>query len=82
MRQVLQAKEKIENQTRIEKYMMLVEKGYVLYYTHQCPINAKYVPVVEESAAKNGIPFKAILLGNKEEAGMLLLFEQQLRNFQ
>ena len=58
MWQVLQAKEKIENQTRIEKYMMLVEKGYVLYYTHQCPINAKYVPVVEESAAKNGIPFK------------------------
>ena len=24
------------------------EKGYVLYYTSQCPFNAKYVPIVEE----------------------------------
>ena len=51
MRQVLQAKEKIENQTRIEKYMMLVEKGYVLYYTHQCPINAIPAPIACGEAA-------------------------------
>ena len=26
------------------------EKGYVLYYTSQCPFNAKYVPIVEQTA--------------------------------
>ena len=50
------------------KHPHIAEKGFVLYYTHQCPFNAKYVPVVEETAEKNGIPFKAILLGSKEEA--------------
>ncbi len=50
------------------KHPHIAEKGYVLYYTHQCPFNAKYVPVLEETAEKNGIPFKAILLGSKEEA--------------
>ena len=50
------------------KHPHIAEKGYVLYYTHQCPFNAKYVPVVEATAAKNGIPFKAILLSSKEEA--------------
>ena len=28
------------------------EKGYVLYYTSQCPFNAKYVPVIEDIAKK------------------------------
>ncbi len=50
------------------KHPHIAEKGFVLYYTHQCPFNAKYVPVLEETAEKNGIPFKAILLGSKEEA--------------
>ena len=50
------------------KHPHIAEKGFVLYYTHQCPFNAKYVSVVEETAEKNGIPFKAILLGSKEEA--------------
>ncbi|MBQ3894558.1 MAG: YoaP domain-containing protein, partial [Clostridia bacterium] len=44
------------------------EPGYVLYYTSQCPFNAKYVPVVEKTAAEHGIPFKAIHLTTKEEA--------------
>lgn len=44
------------------------EKGYVLYYTHQCPFNAKYVPVLEETAKKAGIPFRAIRLTSREEA--------------
>ena len=44
------------------------EKGYVLYYTSQCPFNAKYVPIVEKTAADNGIPFKAIHLESREAA--------------
>ena len=44
------------------------EKGYVLYYTNQCPYNAKYVPVLEETAKANGIKFKAIKLDSKEAA--------------
>ena len=44
------------------------ENGYVLYYTHQCPFNAKYVPIVEKAAKENGIAFKSILLNTKEQA--------------
>ena len=43
-------------------------KGYVLYYTSQCPFNAKYVPIVEQTAREHGIPFKAIHLQSREEA--------------
>ena len=44
------------------------EKGFVLYYTSQCPFNAKYVPIVVEAAKEHGIAFKAIHIQNKEEA--------------
>ena len=44
------------------------EPGYVLYYTSQCPFNAKYVPVLDETAAEHGIAFKAIRLESREEA--------------
>lgn len=44
------------------------EKGYVLFYTDQCPFNAKYVPIVEETAKENGIPFRAIRLKSRDEA--------------
>ena len=44
------------------------EAGYVLYYTNQCPFNAKYVPIVEACAKENGIPFKAVKIGSREEA--------------
>ena len=44
------------------------EKGYVLYYTSQCPFNAKYVPLVAESARAHGIPFRAIHLESREDA--------------
>ncbi|MBR4622672.1 MAG: YoaP domain-containing protein [Ruminococcus sp.] len=43
-------------------------KGYVLYYTSQCPFNAKYVPEVEKTAAENGISFKAVKLCDKVSA--------------
>ena len=44
------------------------EKGYVLYYTSQCPFNAKYVPVLEQTAKENAIPFHAIHIKSREEA--------------
>ena len=44
------------------------EDGYVLYYTSQCPFNGKYVPIVEQTAAENGIPFRAVHLQSREEA--------------
>ncbi|MBR0430387.1 MAG: YoaP domain-containing protein, partial [Lachnospiraceae bacterium] len=50
------------------KHPHIEEKGYVLYYTNQCPFNAKYVPVLEQTAKENGIAFKAIHLESKEEA--------------
>ena len=44
------------------------EKGYVLFYTSQCPFNAKYVPIVEQTARDHGISFKAIHLETQEQA--------------
>ena len=34
------------------KHPHINERGYVLYYTNQCPFNAKYVPILEETAQK------------------------------
>ena len=44
------------------------EPGYLLLYTSPCPFNAKYVPIVEQTAKEHGIPFKAIHIENKEAA--------------
>ena len=43
-------------------------RGYVLYYTSQCPFNAKYVPIVEKVAAEQGVAFRTIHLQSREEA--------------
>ena len=50
------------------KHPHIDEEGYVLYYTNQCPFNAKYVPVVEDTAGSNGISFKAIKIESREQA--------------
>ena len=50
------------------KHPHLAEKGYVLYYTSQCPFNAKYVPVLEQTSKENDIPFNAIHIESREEA--------------
>ncbi len=42
--------------------------GYVLYYTNQCPFNAKYVPIVERTAEEHNIPFRAVRIENREQA--------------
>ena len=44
------------------------EKGYVLYYTSQCPFNAKYVPIMERTAQENDILFRAIHIESRDEA--------------
>ena len=49
-------------------FLKSVERGYVLYYTNQCPFNAKYVPILEETAQKNGIPFKAVKIESRKDA--------------
>lgn len=50
------------------KHPSINEKGYVLYYTNQCPFNGKYVPIVEATAKEHNIPFKAIHITSREEA--------------
>ena len=42
--------------------------GWVLYYTNQCPFNAKYVPIVEQTAREHKIPFRAIRIESREAA--------------
>ena len=42
--------------------------GVFLYFTSQCPINAKYVPVLEQTAKENNILFHAIHIESREEA--------------
>lgn len=36
------------------------DKGFVLYYAHQCPYTAKYVPLIEDVAKRRGAPFKSV----------------------
>ncbi|MFA6666976.1 MAG: N-acetyltransferase [Bacilli bacterium] len=50
------------------KHPHIDELGYVLYYTNQCPFNAKYVPTLEKAAKENNIPFHAIHITSKEVA--------------
>ena len=44
------------------------KKGYVLYYTSQCPFNAKYVPILQDTAEKAGVPFQAIHIDTLQAA--------------
>ena len=50
------------------KHPHLEDSGYVLFYTDQCPFNAKYVPIVEQTAKEHNIPFRAIHIVSKEQA--------------
>ncbi len=50
------------------RHPRISEKGFVLFYTNQCPFNAKYVPIVERTAKENGVPFRAIHLKTREDA--------------
>ncbi len=50
------------------KHPHIEESGYVLYYSNQCPFNAKYVPIIESIAKESSVPFKAIRLKSKTQA--------------
>lgn len=44
------------------------EKGFVLYYTHQCPYTAKYVPLIESIAKEKNISFKTVFIDSLKDA--------------
>lgn len=44
------------------------ESGFVLYYSHQCPFTAKYVPLIEAVANAKSAPFKFIRFETTEQA--------------
>ena len=50
------------------KHPHISEDGYVLYYTDQCPFNAKYVPIVEKTAEEHGVKFKSVHITDKKAA--------------
>ena len=45
-----------------------VPKGFVLYYTSQCPFTAKYVPVLERMAKERNAVFQIVHIQTMEEA--------------
>jgi len=50
------------------KHPYVEEQGFVLYYTHQCPFTAKYVPLLEETAREKEVLFKSIFVDSLEKA--------------
>lgn len=52
----------------IKEGSKIPKKGFVVYYTNQCPFTAKYVPILEEAAKKRNIDFMAIKIRTTEEA--------------
>lgn len=44
------------------------DAGFVLYYTHQCPFTAKYVPLIENIAKGRSVEFKSIFIETREQA--------------
>lgn len=50
------------------KHPHIEDQGYVLFYTYQCPYNAKYVPVLEAISKEKGIAFQAIRITDREMA--------------
>ena len=46
----------------------IAEQGFVLYYTHQCPFTAKYVPLIEKMARARGIAFQSVCIDSREKA--------------
>lgn len=45
-----------------------IPKGFVLYYTNQCPFTAKYVPIIEGMAKERGADFQVVHIDTTEKA--------------
>lgn len=43
-------------------------KGFILYYTSQCPFTAKYVPLLEDMAASRNAALQVVHIQSKEDA--------------
>lgn len=52
----------------LQKSVVSESCGFELYYTHQCPFTAKYVPVIEKIAGDKDVPFRSILIDSAEQA--------------
>ena len=50
------------------KHPQTEERGFVLYYTDQCPFTCYWVPRVQQTAREHGIPFRAIHVTDRESA--------------
>ena len=50
------------------KHPTVEEKGFVLYFTDQCPFTCYWVPRVREAANAHDIPLKVIHITGREEA--------------
>lgn len=46
----------------------ITQQGFVLYYAHQCPFTAKYVPLIEALAKEKEVAFQAIRLETAAQA--------------
>lgn len=64
----------LKKEAVVPKFMNQVKKpqidkaGFVLYYTADCPYTAKYVPLIEETARAQGIPFQSVSIDSLEKA--------------
>lgn len=43
-------------------------KGYTIYYTNQCPFTAKYVPILQGIAEREGVALTVVHVTTKEQA--------------
>ena len=50
------------------KSPQVAPSGYVLYYAHQCPYTAKYVPLLQDIARAHDVPFQAVLFESAQQA--------------
>lgn len=44
------------------------EKGFVIYCSHACPFNAKYIPILENTAKEKRAPLKTVKFENEKQA--------------
>lgn len=48
--------------------LSIAQQGFVVYYAHQCPFTAKYVPLLSQMAQEKNAPFEAIRFESAQQA--------------